>query len=164
MRCVMYFEDNSEYTYFLPDGYTLPGVKNIGWLDCKHPYIKDEVGFDFINKLTAIILKDDDKISYAVNKIRGFYKCGFCNDDMIKITNGEHVKYLGMSEVWMPSICEGIYYAFPSLMLHYVEHHEYKPPEDFITSVLKLDTEQPFIAQNIYDEKIRDLNINFWLR
>ncbi|WP_194205153.1 hypothetical protein [Superficieibacter sp. 1612_C1] len=158
----MYFEDNSEYTYFLPECVSLPEVKNIGWLDCEFPFVKGQVDFCVVNKLMGIVLRDNKSTSYIVNRIRGFYKCVFCEDEMIKITNGENVEYLGMSEIWIPSICEGEYYAFPSLMLHYIQSHEYRPPDKFIASVLNLDLNKKFIAQDIYKERIKKLNIDFW--
>jgi hypothetical protein len=42
---------------------------------------------------------------------------------------------LGCAEVWVRGI-DGVWYAAPTLILHYVQAHRYKPPEEFIQTVL----------------------------
>ncbi|EHY5494716.1 hypothetical protein K4J23_004659 [Escherichia coli] len=160
----MYFKDDTDYTYFLPNEYFLHGVKNVGWIDREHPFTKGISDAEFIEKLKAIILTENEATCFSVNKIRGFHKCNFCNSEMITITDGRKKGYLGMSEIWIPSIHHNEYYAFPSLIFHYITSHMYRPPEDFIVSVLNLNLSENFCAQNIYDNKIKELKIDFWFR
>lgn len=160
----MYFKDDTFYTYFLPEGCFLHEVKNVGWIDREHPYSKGGSDSKFIEKLKAIILTENEKTCFSVNKVRGLHKCNLCNDKVITITDGAKIGYLGMSEIWIPSIHHNECYASPSLIFHYITSHAYRPPDDFIASVLNLNLSEGFCAQTIYDTKIKELKIDFWFR
>ena len=46
---------------------------------------------------------------------------------------------MGHSEIWIPNSPRKIYYACPSLVIHYIEKHDYRPPDAFIDAVMSLD-------------------------
>lgn len=128
----MYYKDLSNYQYNLP--FEIDHVKNIGWLEFNYPYIKGEVPNGFLNKLFKIIkLKE-------VNLMRGLHDCDICNSDGFKYIyhNNEEI-LLGHAEIWIPSINHNFIYASPTLIYHYIEKHNYLPPQDFIDSVMAFD-------------------------
>ncbi|MEI8633209.1 hypothetical protein P4S72_16540 [Vibrio sp. PP-XX7] len=73
---------------------------------------------------------------------------------MILTYNGESLG-LGSSEVWLPSVEEGEYFASPSMIYHYIDAHDYLPPLDFVEAVMAFDLDKPFDAQEVYLEKIK---------
>ena len=62
---------------------------------------------------------------------------------------------LGMSEIWVPSPGDENYYASPSMIIHYMEVHEYFPPEEFMNAVLAVDVNKEFSAQAVYNELLK---------
>jgi hypothetical protein len=108
----MFYPDLTPYTYQAG-----VGALNVGWLARHKPYPKGIVSDEFLVKLKALVKK-------PINLMRGSHKCEFC-DHNISRGNGElHIAY------------EGITYAAPVLIAHYVEAHYYKPPDKFIRAVL----------------------------
>ena len=110
-----YFEDLSPYCYQDRNVDAL----NVGWL---HPDYEFPVG------------KTDDafraRLSYACAQSRvpptcGHHLCLFCGC------------YRGSREVFIRH-GETIY-AAPELIVHYVIDHDYRPPDEFIEAVLKVD-------------------------
>lgn len=158
----MYYKDNTEYNYCLPVGYSLSGVRNIGWLDKDVSFCKGISDTLFVDKLAEIILFKENVRCYVVNAIRGYYRCNLCNKDMVTFIKNDEKIYLGMSEILIPSVKNKEYFIFPSLILHYIVAHNYKPPGNFLISVTSLDLSHKFNAQDVYNEKIRELKLNFW--
>lgn len=128
----MHFEDGTLYTYFG----TSPATKevNIGWLDPAHEYRRGAVSPEVLERLAWLC-------AYGrVNLTRGIHSCGFCPPDAYKndaecyliVDGGRELHGLGSSEIRVPGV-EAIF-AAPNLILHYMLHHDYLPPRDFVTS------------------------------
>jgi hypothetical protein len=149
----MYFEDLTLYSYYL--SCTFNDVKNIGWLDQKHKFKVGEAPEGFCTKLNEILV-GTSSFSSEVNLIRGIHPCNFCG-------SGQQVdpsSKIGSCEIWIPSINEGAYFASPSQIIHYVEKHNYLPPQKFIESVMELDLSSSFNGQDLYDKLIREAASN----
>lgn len=43
---------------------------------------------------------------------------------------------MGNGEIWVQAHADPITYVAPTLLVHYVEWHEYSPPEDFINALM----------------------------
>jgi hypothetical protein len=50
---------------------------------------------------------------------------------MISMTVDRHEIRLGNGEIRVPG-ANGLVYAAPTLICHYIDEHEYGPPEDFL--------------------------------
>ena len=115
-----YFEDLTPYEYC---GY-FEGIKNVGWLDGKFPQAPQSK--EFIEKLREYTQRE-----FLTSMTRGFHLCPYCQ-------NTEQGRKMGAS-----SSCEirvvgqnGEVYASPYLILHYVEEHNYNPPQEFFEAVM----------------------------
>jgi len=112
-----YFPDLSPYTYFDSKG-ELPNTVNIGWLERGHPFPTGPTGKQFRDKLGLLC-------AMPVNQTRGIFSCPFCKG-RDKPGSSCEMRVAG----------EGKAYAAPSLVHHYVEAHDYRPPDEFIAAVL----------------------------
>jgi hypothetical protein len=142
----MYFSDLTPYEYYLPS--KLSNVLNIGWLDSAHEYPKSKASAVFVEKLTRI-LNAGDRFNARVNQIRGVHPCNLCSQ---RIFNNP---FIGSCELWLPAKAGDVTYAAPSMIIHYIEDHDYCPPQEFVESVLQLSLDMDFNAQQLYDDLIR---------
>ena len=114
----MFFPDLSKYSFCNKDEGS--STLNVGWLDISKEY---QTGILPIE--TRDILREICKT--PVNLTRGFHYCQFCNPktDDVALGNGE-IRVVGK---------EGIIYAAPVLIGHYVEVHSYLPPQCFVSAI-----------------------------
>ena len=132
----MYFPDLSPYTYSMKR--PVPDVLNVGWLDRSMPFSKGIVPNRFVDQLR-------NWFSVAhVNQMRGIQECNLCRieqcsllplSDHPSITIGDRTSFLGSKEIWIPGE-GGKIFASPGLVIHYVDAHEYRPPEEYIAAVM----------------------------
>lgn len=120
----MYYKDLTKYEY-INDG--LDAV-NIGWLEFGHHFEKGEVSKEVLDRL---------KRKEITRRLRGFQECSLCTDGDFKKALGENKRFIiptGCGEI----ITKGNYitYSSPELLIHYIEKHEYKPPDIFLRDVL----------------------------
>ena len=129
-----YFPDGSPYAYLAE--VRDESAVNIGWLDGGIPYPTREVPVAFVRRLRDICRS-------GVNRTRGLHQCNLCPADQgtnwppspttIRASAGDYV--VGGAEIRVPGR-DGIVYASPDMIIHYVEAHGYRPPDDFIEAVL----------------------------
>jgi hypothetical protein len=132
MGPVTYFEDESQYSYIHDEDEF--GVLNIGWLDASQDYNRGSVSSDFIERLEALC-------ALGTCRTRGWHACNLCPPDapypaMVDSNSGNRYP-VGDAEIRVPGR-GGITYAAPTMMVHYVKDHGYRPPEEFIDVVLEL--------------------------
>ena len=101
---------------------------NVGWLDPSHKYSKGTVSSEFISALRTLC-----KNPTCCKK--GFHTCGFCGANPRVESNGKPMM-LGSAEIEV--VGEDAIYRAPALVLHYVEEHQYLPPQEFIEAVLAI--------------------------
>jgi hypothetical protein len=126
-----YFADLTKYTY-LPNQ-AGPNVLNVGWLDQGVPYQRELVDSDVVEALLRLCKK-------PVNLTRGFHQCPFCRHVPhlpVSMTVDDQRVTLGNAEIRVSGE-NGIVYAAPTLVCHYIEKHEYRPPDGFLAAVGKL--------------------------
>jgi hypothetical protein len=121
----MYYLDLTPYDY----GYTnYKNALNIGWLERGYEFTHG----DFPEKQELLRKL---KLKKRENLYRGYHNCEFCEPYRTEnghtyliescIGNGEYiVKWKGKT------------YAAPMLIIHYIEVHNYKPPQEFINGVM----------------------------
>jgi hypothetical protein len=76
--------------------------------------------------------------------MRGIHECNLCRashwpllplHENPSLNIDGHVCFLGSWEIWIRGTGEAIF-AAPALIVHYVDTHEYRPPEEFIAAVM----------------------------
>ena len=110
-------QDLTPYTYFHPEE-DAPGTVNVGWLAPDHPFPTGATTAEFRDKLRLLCER-------RVKQTRGVYRCDFCTG---------RSRPMGSSEVRVAG--NGRVYAAPTLVHHYVEAHDYRPPDEFVAAVL----------------------------
>jgi hypothetical protein len=143
----MYFEDLSPYCYYLKAG--LDNVLNVGWLDAFHPFNVGDVSSCFLSTLCALAAEMHPDVDIHVNRMRCIHPCNLCGEENLPMKDYRGRQYnLGMSEICIPG--DGLWYAAPSMVLHYIEVHRYSPPTGFIAAVERMKTNEPYKAQDVY--------------
>ena len=122
------YPDLSPYAYHVE--IIDPKLLNIGWLDAKHPFTQGPVSEEFLERLWIYS-------HVSVRAFRGFHDCDFCLDASrpTLADKNDEVLRLGSAEIRVPGE-DGVVYAAPNLIYHYVTTHHYQPPTQFIEAVL----------------------------
>lgn len=94
-------------------------VISVGWLDGEHEYTKGDIDPERWSKIKMIL-----ESRGPVRLTMGGHKCALCGRES---GNGEFHAYNPRTNK--------IYIA-PALILHYIQTHQYVPPEEFLEAVL----------------------------
>src|SRR5690606_7727103 len=131
-----YFADLSPYkSKAFPMLPQFDEVLTVGWLQEGHEYPKGEVGDETIAKLNALL----ESPKTHVLRGKGFHECDLCTiEQRVYPSYKEREIALGSAELWVPAP-DGVIYAAPTLIIHYIEDHGYRPPDEFIEAVKAFD-------------------------
>lgn len=99
-----------------------PHVRAIGWLSVEHAFSTGVVPPIFIESLRAHLQNPCQPVVTW-----GSYRCNLCP---AHLSDGP---ISGSRNLWVPSYA--FVYVAPELILHYIEVHLYKPPDEFINAV-----------------------------
>ncbi|MEH1164036.1 hypothetical protein V6V47_01465 [Micromonospora sp. CPCC 205539] len=132
-----FFADLTPYTYGEPHRQwpfeePWPGLPllNVGWLDAAHPFetgAPPEALMPALTKLAKV----------RVWQTRGYHHCQLCVRDMG--SDAEEAVRLGLiarESAEFRVRGDGVVYAVPQLVTHYVAAHEYLPPPEFCAAAL----------------------------
>lgn len=129
-----YFADGSPYEYNALEG---PAV-NVGWLDQDFDFPKGPVPREFIAVLTELCRS-------GVLAMRGTHYCNLCLPRQqwsgyesltpAKVESATGDFYVGNAEIRVAGP-DGITFAAPNMIIHYVIEHGYRPPDAFVAAVL----------------------------
>ncbi|UJR82829.1 Hypothetical protein I5071_48940 [Sandaracinus amylolyticus] len=100
--------------------YSDPEV-NVGWLDAAHPFATAQPDPRFVGLLAMMC----DSREHRVHQTRGYPPCPFC--DLWTSVASAEIRVQG----------DGVVYAAPTLIAHYVGAHHYTPPRGFVEAVLR---------------------------
>lgn len=131
----MYHEDLSPYK-------EKNNIRRIGWLDELHPFPKGDLSARFFENLVLIFMRETVKLT------RGWHYCELCGGELIDMEEYE-IGLLGHAEIWVPDRNSGMIYAAPELILHYIYHHDYLPPQEFINAVMNFDFDSDWSAEHL---------------
>jgi hypothetical protein len=122
-----YFKDLSEYSYGDARFHRV-GTVNIGWIGPSADFDQMEVDEELLD-----LVWDHTKIS--VVQYRGLHECEHCppHTSNVAVRNGEK-RLLGSAEMRVFGN-DGIIYAAPDLIFHYMAIHRYGPPEPFCAAL-----------------------------
>lgn len=132
-----YYADLTHYNYH----HYCEKELNVGWLQKDQPFPIGEVSTEFLEKLKWFNEKPFP-LFYL-----GHHQCEFCED--IEATSSCELRIVGS---------DGTVYATPSLIIHYIEKHNYLPPQQFIDAVLN----GPRPGQDMYTDIIYKLTPPLW--
>ncbi|MEM6281319.1 MAG: hypothetical protein AAF787_03925 [Chloroflexota bacterium] len=159
----MYYPDLSPYEYMLRGkvDFEKP-ILNVGWLEKSHEFRKGSVPPEVVKSLRRLLRYQP---AIAV-QTRGLHLCDICegkSTQRVISLPGDNSKfmYLGTAELWLPSEDGSTIYAAPTMIYHYIEAHDYLPPEDFIEAIHEFDFESEWNAKEIFEElrrKLREAN------
>jgi len=124
----MYYPDLSSYEYLRDED---SAALNVGWLDGAHKYLQSEPLDLFVERLWAFC-------HMPVNQMMGIHECELCPESIFDrhVWRGDTDLWLGSAEIRIFGL-EGVIYAAPNLIYHYVVDHHYSPPDEFVGAVLK---------------------------
>jgi hypothetical protein len=113
----MYFED----LYEEKNSYNDVTKVKVAWLDTVAPYNMGYCPREVVDKLKKL----EPRI-----RTKGWHTCPFCKDatsstQFLIPVPGESKKF----------------YDVPFMIIHYIEEHEYLPPQEFIDTVMNLEVE-----------------------
>jgi hypothetical protein len=115
-----------DYDYELPFC-GLP-VLDVGWLELPHPIPTGQAPPGFTQRLFAFC-----RLDRLVGLTMGHQRCGYCAATFHQLSTQYHTP-LGNGEIRV--LGDGVAYAAPSLIYHYVTAHAYLPPPAFIAAVM----------------------------
>jgi hypothetical protein len=126
----------SHYADLTPCGYFgvdyAPGLRSIGWLEKEHPYNRGPVSPEFTTALKSLLIAPWQPFVFA-----GFHRCRFCRitggPSTFPTITGTEIQ-LGGNNLYIPG--DGFLYVAPSTIIHYIDAHEYAPPDEFQIAVL----------------------------
>jgi hypothetical protein len=124
-REMTHYADCAPCDYFGP-----PALIAVGWLDPAFPYERGDVEDRLVGTLVAMALAP-----LPVATTAGVHRCGFC-----RLSGGCGFRYggrsvpVGASNIFVPA--DDRLFVAPSMILHYMDAHEYAPPEAFQRAVL----------------------------
>ena len=100
-----------------------PHVRAIGWLDAQHDFSIGESPRAFITKLEEMVDRCNDSIeALGWGMFMGCHTCNLCNefksDLNLGVPDGE------------------ILFVAPEMVVHYIKHHSYRPPTQFMDAVM----------------------------
>ncbi|GAA3882398.1 DUF7919 family protein [Tessaracoccus defluvii] len=120
----MYFEDLTS----LPDG---DGRVAVGWLEAGHAFTTGGCDPRVRDRLVHLAFEPEERM-------RGYHYCEFCTEESpISVTGAEDPgKFvnLGDAEIWVRDREQ--VFAAPTLIIHYIDAHGYRPPAVFCEAVL----------------------------
>lgn len=131
-----YYPDLAPLDYF--DRRWSERLVAVGWLDRDHPFPRGPVATQVMNRLVELAADPWEPMHFM-----GLVLCGFCNVDgnnREEVWRVTHVRFsgrlvnVGASNLFIPG-AKRVYVA-PSLILHYISAHQYKPPDVFCDAVV----------------------------
>jgi hypothetical protein len=129
-----HYADLTEYVYSDYAGHAL----NVGWLSASSPFSRGPVAAPVLRAL-------EDLASEPVNVMRGFHYCEFCDAESPIVIPANEVEvraaYLRSGEIRISSSTD--VYVAPTLIVHYISAHGYRPPDQFITAVEQSPSYKP---------------------
>lgn len=124
-----------------------PHVRAVGWLNPLFPFDTGDVSPELISKL-----REHCTNPFQPMRLRGYHDCEF------KLDESTECKATGLKNIWIPS-ANGYLYVAPEMIVHYIEVHSYRPPEEFVHAVLSAPAQKSpqywqMMAQFDYSEPI----------
>ena len=116
-------------------------IQHVGWLEAGQPYSRGAATPADVRLLERLVLRTWKPMFGS----HGWHDCTLCGrkpaDGPIMRNIDGRATLLGGSEIYLPD--GEILYSAPTLILHYIEVHEYQPPEAFLRALRAVDPGAP---------------------
>jgi hypothetical protein len=128
------YDDLSPCEYFGPEH--AAGLKAVGWLEEESEFRQGKPDARFVHKL-VLLLGDSSPLDRSADP----HYCSLCSlshgpsEFRLWQSPGMPVVPMGNRNLVVPG--NGYLYVAPSLILHYIDAHQYAPPEEFVKAVLE---------------------------
>jgi hypothetical protein len=128
VNSVAYYQDLSPCDYF---GHLEDRLRAVGWLEHGEDFSRGVVSREFAETLARLLVDAWQPMAFA-----GAHLCSFCRfsggPGVVRI--GEIEVRVGATNLFVPGTA--CVFVSPSLILHYIDSHEYCPPEEFQAAVM----------------------------
>jgi hypothetical protein len=130
-RDVTHIPDLAPYNYYP----RAPDALAVGWLDSTEPFPTGAFPQDVLPRLKELSER-------PVRLMRGYHYCQFCQAVSrpprllradIRLYEPPDVAH-GNGEIWITGP-DGVNFAAPVLIVHYIDEHGYLPPRSFIEAI-----------------------------
>jgi len=126
---VTYFPDLAPCEYF--SFFDSAKVRAVGWLDGTHSFPTGPIDTDLLLRL--FILAESP---WEPGTFMGYHTCELCTQPDSYITpvvfEGRRL-LVGVHNLFVPG--DSVVYAAPSMILHYILVHGYRPPDEFAAAI-----------------------------
>ena len=144
----MYFEDLELCRYHSgpldSDSWRVP-LRAIGWLESDHPYNRGATPEGLVEQFGALL--DQAEGVFRQYNFRGLHDCTLCKP-------GHPDARLARSHINLLIPSDGMVFACPAGIVHYITVHSYLPPSQFVAAV----QECPPYGSPRYLEFLREAN------
>jgi hypothetical protein len=110
----------------------------VGWLEESYPYPQGAIGDELFERLVEVMA-----LSFwsAPGYFMGFHECSLCpHGERVQQTFSFRGRRFGMGSVNLFLPGETALFVAPSLVIHYVRDHSYRPPEAFCQALRNCPT------------------------
>jgi hypothetical protein len=122
------FDDLSRWD----DGVENEKFRAVGWLEAGLTFQHGDVGEEFFEALMKLLVNPWQPYAHP-----GFHRCPICRfagpPPIIKFK--DYSVEMGALNLFVPG--DGVLYVAPSLIVHFIDAHDYRPPDEFIEAVMK---------------------------
>ena len=108
------------------------GAIAVGWLERGHSYSKGDVPLEFFERLCELLIDPWTFIAQA-----GMHDCHFCRFSGGGVARFKNFQISGRGNGFLFVPHETTIYASPASIAHYIDSHEYRPPDQFIEAVMQ---------------------------
>ncbi len=128
-----WFDDLSPCDYFGPEH--AARFKAVGWLEDGHEFRRGKCDPRFVHKL-VLLLGEPSPLEHSTDP----HYCTLCvfsrgpSEFRLFQSPGMPAVPMGNRNLYLPGA--GFCYIVPSLVLHYIDAHQYVPPDEVIKAVL----------------------------
>lgn len=124
-----YFPDLAPCQYF--DFGQADKIRAVGWLDGVHPFSTGPIDNDLLLRLFLLFESPWQPVMFM-----GYHTCELCTNPDTALTpvmfEGRRLR-VGVHNLFIPG--DGLIYVAPSMILHYMLAHAYRPPDEFAAAV-----------------------------
>jgi hypothetical protein len=140
-----WYPDLGHLNYFDDGPVDSTNFRAIGWLARNQEFSQGAVNPPFLERLRELLLAPWQPLLFM-----GVHSCELCPPQ--RIVAGKFVVPMGSHNLFIPG--ERCVYVAPELIVHYIEAHQYKPPEEFVGALLAC----PPTGSAEYQRRLLDAN------
>jgi hypothetical protein len=134
-----WYPDLGRLDYFDFGGVDSTKLRAVGWLARKQAFSQGDISPAFLRQLRKLLVAP-----WQPFILMGFHQCELCPVSRLprfeEILLGSYKERgdavpEGKANLFVPG--EGCVYVAPELIVHYIDAHRYKPPDEFIRAVME---------------------------